>query len=83
MKYADHVREQFGEEHIFEVGDRAIITRDVNSMTCYIKKGTVVTITDISARGYDLVDDSGNEIIECGWNCLERIKEEAYDRERV
>lgn len=83
MMYAEHVKNNFGEEYIFEVGDRAITKRDVSSMTGYIKKGTVVTITDISARGYDLVDDSGNEIIECGWNCLEHIKEEAYDRERV
>jgi hypothetical protein len=73
MRYADHVREQFGEEYIFEVGDRAITAHDVTSMVCCIKKGTVVTITDIGARGYDLVDDRGRIVIEAGWYCLEHI----------
>lgn len=78
MMYADHVTKEFGAEHVFEVGDRAITARDVCSMTSCIKKGTVVAITDISARGYDLVDDRGRVVIEAGWNCLEHIKEEAY-----
>jgi hypothetical protein len=70
MKYAEHVKNNFGEDHIFEVGARAVTTRDVSSMTYCIKKDTVVTITDIGARGYDLVDDAGHEVIECRWDCV-------------
>lgn len=63
----------------YEVGDRAITSRDVISMTYCINKGTVVTITNIGARGYDLVDDTGHEVIECRFDCLAPMPEEDYE----
>lgn len=75
MKYADHVTKEFGAEYVFEVGDRAVTARDVYSMCYCIKKGTVVTIIDVGARGYDLVDDRGRTVLEAGWTCLEHVVE--------
>lgn len=70
MKYADFVKEKFGEEYVFEIGDWVITTREVSCLVRSFKKGTKVKIIDVSGRGYDLMDENGNRIIETGWNCV-------------
>ena len=74
MHYVEHVAKEFGPEYIFEIGDKAVTTCEMIVATGYFKKGTVVTITDISARGYDLMDEHGRYITEAGWDCVERIQ---------
>ena len=74
MKYAEFVREHFGEEYIFEDGDFAITTKKIECMVCCFEKGTKVKIVDVSARGYDLIDEHGNVIIETGWDCIKKEK---------
>lgn len=64
MKYTDFVKKEFGEEYVFEVGDSVVTTKDI----CFLPKGTVVKIVDVSGRGYDLMDRYGNKVIETGWN---------------
>ena len=76
MKYKEFVKNNFGEDYILEVGDRAITTREVSCMVRYFKEGTVVTITDVGSRGYDLMDEHGNVITEAGWSCVKRIQED-------
>ena len=57
-----------------KIGERVITTRKLSNCAGYMERGTEVTITDIGDRGYDLVDDEGNRIIECGWDCVRQIK---------
>ena len=64
MKYADFVKKEFGEGYIFEVGDLVVATEDI----LFLPKNTKVKIIGVSARGYDLVDEYGNKVIETGWN---------------
>jgi hypothetical protein len=75
MKYEEFVKNNFGEEYILEVGDRAITTREVSCVARYFKEGTVVTIIDVSFKGYDLMDEHGNVIIETGWSNVRRLQE--------
>lgn len=70
MKYADFVREEFGEEYVFEVGDWVVTNREVSCMIRSFEKGTRVQIIDVSARGYDLMDEHGNRIIETGFDSV-------------
>ena len=51
----------------FEIGDRVRLTRD-----CEVIKGTFTTghefkIVGVTERGYDLIDDNGEELIEIGF----------------
>ena len=73
--YEEHVNNNFGEERVLEVGDRAITTREVSSMIMSFREGTVVTIKDVGPRGYDLMDDYGNVITETGWSSVRHIQE--------
>ena len=56
-----------------KLGDRCITTKEVQSFAGKFTVGTPVTVTGIGDRGYDLVDDFGNVIAECGWNCIKKI----------
>lgn len=56
-----------------EVGDRIKLTRQVDSFEGYFEPGTIVTVVNIGYRGYDIIDDKGNRIVECGWNIGNRI----------
>lgn len=73
MKYAEHVKNEFGEQYIFEIGDKAITNQNIECMIYSIKKGTEVTVTGISHRGYDIVDSRGIAIDEIGFNRIEHV----------
>ena len=66
MRYAEHVKKCFGEEYVFEIGDWAVTTENI----LFLNKGTRVKIIDVGARGYDLIDEYGNMVIETGWDCI-------------
>ena len=54
----------------FEVGDWAITKRVVDSCAGYFEKGTRVKIIGVTERGYDLIDDYGNCVIETGFDSV-------------
>ena len=54
----------------FEVGDWATTTRVVDSFAGYFEKGTRVKIVGITERGYDLMDEHGNSVIETGFDSI-------------
>ena len=56
------------------VGEKVKTTRRISAGGGYFEKGSVVTITAIGDRGYDVEDEDGNRIIECGWEGFARIK---------
>ena len=51
----------------YVIGDRVVTTQVHESFSGYFEIGTKVTITGIGDRGYDIRDDEGNEVTECGW----------------
>ena len=51
-----------------KIGDIIITTRELDSLYGTFEVGSKVKIIAISERGYDVEDDEGNQIIECGWN---------------
>lgn len=73
MRYAEFVTEEFGGEHVFEIGDWVVTAREVGCLARCFKRGTRVKIIDVSARGYDLMDENGNQIIETGWTSVCKI----------
>ena len=56
-----------------KIGDKVITTKKLENSAGYMETGTIVTITNISDRGYDLTDDKGNKVTECGWSCIKQI----------
>ena len=56
-----------------KVGDKCTTIKEIKCFAGMFTVGTPVTVTGIGDRGYDLVDDFGNRIIECGWNCIKKI----------
>lgn len=68
MEYAKFVEEHFGKEYVFEIGDWAVTTKRISCFARHFDIGTRVQIIDVSGRGYDLMDENGNRIIETGWN---------------
>ena len=57
----------------FEVGNWVITSRVVDSCAGYFEKGTKVKIVGISKRGYDLMDEYGNKIIETGFDSVYKV----------
>lgn len=55
-----------------EVGDWAITNRKVNSCACYFEKDTKVKVVGVTERGYDLMDEHGNRVIETGWDSVRK-----------
>lgn len=51
----------------FQVGDWATTTRQITCLKGYFEEGTKVKVVGISDRGYDLEDESGNQITETGF----------------
>jgi hypothetical protein len=72
MIYADFVTKEFGPEYVFEVGDWVVTTRKVGCSVYSFKKGTKVQIIGISSRGYDLIDEYGNRILEARWDSVSK-----------
>lgn len=54
------------------VGDWVITNRKVDSCAGYFEEGTKVKVVDITTRGYDLVDEYGNRVIETGWDSVRK-----------
>lgn len=50
-----------------EIGDRVKTTKIHRLEYGYFEKGTEVTVVGISERGYDIMDDEGNKMVEIGW----------------
>lgn len=55
-----------------EVGEWAITIRKVDSCAGYFEKGTRVKVIGVSERGYDLMDEHGNRVIETGWDSVRK-----------
>ena len=61
------------DESKIKIGDWATIVEDgVSSFSGSFEKGTRVKVIDIGPRGYDLMDEHGNKIIEAGWTCISK-----------
>lgn len=50
-----------------QIGDRVITTIKHDCLSGYFEIGTIVTVIDITDRGYNIQDDEGNRILEIGW----------------
>lgn len=74
--YTKVIKEErmFIPENTIKIGDKCITTKELENFAGKFTVGTVVKVTDIGDRGYNLVDDFGNEIIECGWNCVKKVE---------
>lgn len=48
----------------FSVGDRVVLTKNLDTLSKRFPKGLRMEITEVGDRGYDLVDYNGNCIIE-------------------
>ena len=55
-----------------EVGEWVITNRVVDSFAGYFEKGTRVKVIGVSERGYDLMDEYGNSVIETGWDSVRK-----------
>ena len=53
-----------------EVGKWVTTSRQVSSCAGYFEKGTRVKVIGVSERGYDLIDEHGNRVIETGWDSV-------------
>lgn len=51
----------------YEVGEKVKTTVIHDSCAGFFEIGTIVTVTGISERGYDIKDDEGNCVTEIGW----------------
>ena len=67
----------------FEKGDRVVLTEDISSLEGTMKAGSIVTITGIGERGYDIQDNEGNRVTECGWSGFQRCESHRKNIERI
>ena len=58
----------------FGVGDMVRTTEIHSSCAGYFEIGTIVKIIGISQRGYDIEDDDGNQMFECGFSGFEKSR---------
>jgi hypothetical protein len=56
------------DKNIIRVGDTVVNTRVISSFAGKFTKGTKLKVTGISERGYNVIDEDGHIIIECGWD---------------
>ncbi len=66
----------FVKEWTPKIGDKVKTTIKLEMFGGYLEKGSIVTIIGKSNRGYDIIDNEGNELIECGWNFFCKPKED-------
>ena len=50
------------------VGDTIILKNEHKSLVGTFEKGTEVKILSKGPRGYDIIDEFGNKMYECGWD---------------
>ena len=56
---------------ILPIGTTGIAAKDIETISCTIKKGSKITITGFEYMyGYNIEDEFGNRIIEAGFNCI-------------
>ena len=67
----------------FQVGDRVELTQNISAMSGTMLKGTIVTITDVSNRGYDIKDDEGHQLIECGFDGFKAVSQDRIDEDKL
>lgn len=62
----------------YKIGQKVILSKECSCLAGTIfEKGSKVTICDIDeTRGYGFVNDKGERIIKCGWDCIERAVED-------
>lgn len=53
-----------------KIGEKVITTEKLSNLSGTLPKGSTVTVIGVDQRGYDLQDEDGNKILECGWNCI-------------
>lgn len=51
-----------------KIGKTIVLQNEHKSCAGTFEKGTEVKIIGQSERGYDIEDEYGNRMIECGWN---------------
>ena len=51
----------------YEIGDKTVTTHIIGNFSGQFEVGTEVTVVGIGERGYDIQDEEGNKVIECGW----------------
>jgi hypothetical protein len=49
------------------IGDKVVLTKSITALSGTMVAGAIVTIVDIDERGYDIVDEDGNQLVNCGW----------------
>ena len=54
-------------EHEDLLGKWVYTTKVHESLSGYFEIGTKVKVIDKSYRGYDIEDEFGNRMLECGW----------------
>lgn len=58
----------FIEERAFEVGDHVVTSIDHSCLRGTMLAGTKAVVTEIDpVRGYGIMDEEGNRMIEIGW----------------
>lgn len=59
------------------VGKVRTLKKDCSAMKGTIVKGSKVTVTGVSSRGYDIKDiESGEGLVECGFDCIDYFEQE-------
>ena len=56
----------------FKVGDWVIARRKLKAEAGYFEKGTKVKVVGIGIHGYNLEDEYGNRLIDCGFHSVKR-----------
>lgn len=49
-------------------GTRVVLKNDHESLTGILMAGTEVTVTGHDIYGYNIIDDEGHKMIDCGWD---------------
>lgn len=57
-----------------EIGEKVILNKSYSSLDGTFTKGSLVTITGYSYRGYDIRDDEGNSMCEIGFDIGKRVE---------
>lgn len=55
-----------------EVGEWVTTNKQVGTYAGYFESGTKVRVIGVSERGYDLMDEHGNRVIETGWDSVRK-----------
>lgn len=57
----------------FDIGTKVRLSRNIESMSGTLLKGTIVTITGKTPHGYNIEDAEGHRMYECGWDIGTKI----------